>query len=167
MRLNKFRIERAGLSDLGVLHKLEVECFKKNAYSKTSLGLLLTDWRAASFKAIMNERIVGFIIGRVERIRGKRAGRIYTLNVEPKCRRRGIGEALMKRLEEEFSKRGCEEIFLEVAVNNVPAITLYKKLGYEVVEKLRNYYGPGKDAYRAKKIVKSSELESESIIKGS
>ncbi|MEM4138682.1 MAG: GNAT family N-acetyltransferase, partial [Sulfolobaceae archaeon] len=40
-----------------------------------------------------------------------------------------------------------EEVFLEVRVSNVPAISLYKKLGFREVKVLRYYYADGEDAY--------------------
>jgi ribosomal-protein-alanine N-acetyltransferase len=37
-------------------------------------------------------------------------------------------------------------MMLEVGVNNVSAIALYEKLGYENISTRKGYYGPGLDA---------------------
>ena len=36
-------------------------------------------------------------------------------------------------------------------MDNLPALNLYRRMGYRLVEKLENYYGAGRDAYRAVK----------------
>lgn len=55
---------------------------------------------------------------------------VESLHVDEKMRRKGIGEALMARFEEEAKKRGFNIIQLGVERTNVPAIELYKKMGY-------------------------------------
>ncbi|MEM3921558.1 MAG: N-acetyltransferase [Nitrososphaerota archaeon] len=146
------RIEQASLDDLEELYDLERKCFGGDAYTRSILRLLLIDPSSIPLKAVNAEgELVGSAIGRIEKIGGKVLGRVYTLDVRPDFRRRGIGAALLKRLEEEFRRLGCEKVVLEVAVDNEPAISLYKSLGYEFTSRLKDYYGRGRDAYRAEK----------------
>jgi ribosomal protein S18 acetylase RimI-like enzyme len=49
----------------------------------------------------------------------------------------GIGERLMRAIGERAASRGIEQLWLEVLVQNEPAIRLYEKLGYEVVRELQ------------------------------
>ena len=35
----------------------------------------------------------------------------------------------------------CEQLFLEVRVDNLPAINLYNKLGFREINRRKNYYG--------------------------
>lgn len=42
---------------------------------------------------------------------------------------------------------------LHVDVENEPAISLYKKLGFRIVESITGYYDSGKSAYRMVKDV--------------
>ena len=58
----------------------------------------------------------------------------------------GLGTGLMSYLMEELARRGIRKTFLEVESNNVPAIALYEKLGFERYGQRQGYYGPGKDA---------------------
>ena len=50
--------------------------------------------------------------------------------VVPEFRRYGFGEMLCKQLETIAQNRGLKRIRLHVDKNNVPAYSLYKKLGY-------------------------------------
>jgi len=145
------RVERAEPKDLDEIYEIEVECFGRESYSKWIYKWLLRDERAIFLKAVKDDTILGFVVGRVERSGKRLVGRIYTLNVRPELRGKGIGKLLMEIIEDSFKKEGCEEIILEVAVDNLPALNLYRRMGYRFVEKLENYYGAGRDAYRAVK----------------
>lgn len=75
-------------------------------------------------------------------------GRILTLDVLPEARRFGLGSQLMEQCERRLHAAGCEQVFLETAVNNDAAIGLYRKLGYEVLRTLPLYYSThALDAY--------------------
>lgn len=70
--------------------------------------------------------------------------------VAPDSRRKGLGTALLKNLEEYARKQTLIEIYFEVRESNLPAQMLYKKLGYEAVEILRGHYGDD-DGYLMRK----------------
>ena len=67
-------------------------------------------------------------------------GQIMNIAVEKDHRRKGIALGLMKLLEQTALKNNCENITLEVAVNNSGAISLYEKCGYSAVGKRSNFY---------------------------
>lgn len=58
---------------------------------------------------------------------------IRTLVVHPLFLKRQVGTSLMKFAEEYAVGRQMRSIRLDVSVNNVPGISLYKKLGYRYV----------------------------------
>jgi ribosomal-protein-alanine N-acetyltransferase len=75
-------------------------------------------------------------------------GRILTLDVLPEARRFGLASRLMNVCEARLKTAGCQQAFLETAVNNDAAIGLYRKLGYEVMRTLPLYYSShALDAY--------------------
>lgn len=82
--------------------------------------------------------------GRVLGYAGLRAvgteGDIQTIAVSHSARGSGIGRALMAELIAEAARRGVREIFLEVRVDNAPAIGLYAALGFEKIGTRRGYY---------------------------
>ncbi len=83
------------------------------------------------------DRIAGFVIAHPVR---RKYGRILTLDILPQARRSGLATNLMHACEERLRSIGCGEIYLETAVNNEPALRLYRKLGYQVLRTLPEYY---------------------------
>ncbi len=55
-----------------------------------------------------------------------------------------------------LSDTDIETIILEVNVNNIPAINLYKKLGFKIINTRKKYYN-GTDAYIMEKKVQNEE----------
>jgi ribosomal protein S18 acetylase RimI-like enzyme len=68
-------------------------------------------------------------------VRGER-GWIGGIGVTPFARRQGIAERLMRAVLDEARILGVREVWLEVLVQNEPAIRLYEKLGFEDVRGL-------------------------------
>lgn len=64
------------------------------------------------------------------------AGWIGGVGVVAARRGQGIGKQLMRAVEADARIRGLKRIWLEVLVQNTPAIALYEKLGYERVREL-------------------------------
>ncbi len=83
------------------------------------------------------KKIAGFIIAHP--VRGK-MGRILTLDIIPKARRLGLASLLMNKCECRLRSFGCKEMYLETAVNNEPALRLYRKHGYQILRTLPDYY---------------------------
>ncbi len=74
-------------------------------------------------------------------------GEIANLAVAPECRRRGIGEALLKEGLSRMKEKGCQCFFLEVRETNLAAQALYAKLGFKVMGRRKKYYqNPKEDA---------------------
>ncbi len=91
------------------------------------------------------EVIVGFVVAQ----RRRNIARILTLDTLPKARRFGLGLLLMEKCEQRLRLAGCEEIYLETAVNNEPALKLYHKLGYKILQTIPEYYSSqALDAFR-------------------
>jgi len=107
----------------------------------------------ATVKENGKEKIVGYIMNRIEiglsnfGFSLTKKGHVISIAVLEEYRRRGIGFSLMILAIEKFKKHNVSEIYLEVRVTNYPAINLYKKLNFEVVKVIPNYYSDGEDAY--------------------
>ena len=138
-------IERATWRDVRALVKLDRRCFKPiDAYAWYEF-LNLCVWPGLiTLKAIHAGRIAGFIAGDPRRQEGHTI--IVTIAVDPDYQRRGIGERLMREVEAR-SLHSLPRLQLMVRKSNLPALHLYRKLNYAVVETWPRYYEDGEDAY--------------------
>ena len=85
--------------------------------------------REASRVAVRDGEQVGLANLGLRRVEGWVGG----VGVVPAERGRGTGRLLMEALHAEARARGVERVWLEVIVENAPAIALYEILGYEHV----------------------------------
>ncbi|MEP2531832.1 N-acetyltransferase [Shimia sp.] len=65
---------------------------------------------------------------------------LLTLAVHPDARRGGIGRDLLDAFEAESQARGATRAFLEVAQDNLSAISLYDSRGYQTGGQRPDYY---------------------------
>jgi ribosomal protein S18 acetylase RimI-like enzyme len=82
--------------------------------------------------AILGEKLVGTSMGGYDGHRGW----IYYVAVHPDHRRQGIGSALMNRVEKDLAQIGCPKINLQVRSSNHQLVLFYKRLGYDVEERI-------------------------------
>ena len=101
-----------------------------------------------------NKEIAGYIMCRIEvglsnlGLGGLiRKGHVVSIAVLPQSRRKGVAKALINRALEGMRYYKAKQCFLEVRVTNDVAVSLYKKLGFEVTRTLSGYYSDGEDAY--------------------
>jgi ribosomal protein S18 acetylase RimI-like enzyme len=76
--------------------------------------------------------VVGSVMGGYDGHRGW----IYALAVRPEHRRKGIGTALCRHLEQQLIDRGCLKLNLQVRSENAQVIAFYEQLGYSVEDRL-------------------------------
>lgn len=67
--------------------------------------------------------------------------------VHPDARRQGVGAKLILAGLDWAQASGADRMLLEVRTDNLPAVSLYKSLGFDEISQRRDYYGPGHDAW--------------------
>lgn len=73
---------------------------------------------------------------------------ITNVAVSPEYRRQGIGRQLVTSAKAAAKNAAVNTMFLEVRVSNAPAISLYRKMGFENLGIRKNFYDhPAEDAY--------------------
>ncbi len=137
------RFRKARNEDLGQIQRIESLSFK-NPYPPYYTRALIESLSDVSLVAEIENKIVGYIFARIEY--GK-IGHIVTIAVDPKYRRMGIGEALMREVINKLKELNCSSVYLEVRVSNKPAINLYRKLGFLITRRIQKYYRDGEDAF--------------------
>jgi ribosomal-protein-alanine N-acetyltransferase len=136
--------------DFAALHKLDQACFPPGiSYSKTTLRYFLTLASADCVVAVDENHIAGFILSE----ENPPLAHIITLDVAEKQRRRGVGTALLKKLEANLALRGVRPILLETATDNEAAVAFWQRHGYRIEATLKRYYLGRVDAYEMRKIL--------------
>jgi len=132
-----------------LLHTAEAEiCARMMANSEPWITLrrdydmalkILTSSSREVYVAVLDGGIVGFIILVMQ---GAFVGYIQTMCVAPEWRSKGIGSQLMAFAEKRIFSE-TPNIFICCSSFNKGAQRLYKRLGYEVIGKLKDYIIPG------------------------
>jgi [ribosomal protein S18]-alanine N-acetyltransferase len=136
--LRKYRPE-----DFERLLEIDQACFVEGiAYSESELRYFLRMPSATTLVAEEGENLQGFVIADSFRQRrsARAMGRIITIDVVPRVQHSGAGTMLLTAAEDELRRAGCDSVMLEVAVDNAPALSFYKKHGYSVLKVLPRYY---------------------------
>lgn len=134
-----YALRRATLLDLRALHRLERVIFPHDAYPYPDLALLFLVPRIINLKVVAPD---GSLAGFVSASRGLSCERgwIITLGVDPAHQRRGLGAALLATAEARLKRAFVR---LTVRESNVPALQLYRRAGYTVIERRPAYYRDG------------------------
>lgn len=143
-------IETASIRHLDVLCEIEKQCFTAEAFTRQQIANLLTDYDSITLIAKESSQVVGFIIGTVCCERSALTGHILTLDILPAYRRKGAGAKLLRQMEVLFRNKGVKGFRLEVREDNFAAINLYRRFGYKIIGKLKNYYGTTHGLYLRK-----------------
>lgn len=96
----------------------------------------------SSAKTPQGKGIVGFIVAES----GSHGGHIITIDVTSAARRSGVGSLLLRAAEDRLGKAGAPSVELETAVDNISALSFYKRHGYSVIRTFPRYYANGVDA---------------------
>ena len=128
--------------DIEPVHRLEAELFTVDPWSIEQFWSELAQPTRAYVVAVDGERIIGY------------AGAfllapdsdVQTIAVSPRDQGRGVGAILLTWLIEQAAAQGCRQMLLEVRSDNVPAIAMYERFGFERISVRRDYYERGVDA---------------------
>ena len=135
-------IVRMNESHVSAVAELEKLCFS-DPWSENSVASELKNKLALWLVAEEEGRVSGYIGSQTC---GDESD-VMNVAVHPDFRRRGIAEALVNRLVDELKAIDSHSLTLEVRASNVPAISLYEKLGFSEVGRRKNYYrNPREDA---------------------
>lgn len=90
------------------------------------------------YLAIENDKAVGLIMGVIRNYdkydyldyKCPKSGEITELIITNRVRNQGIGNLLMKKMEDYFKSIGCEYVFIDVFAYNKSALKFYEKNSY-------------------------------------
>ena len=137
------RVEPMALDDLRAVHAIERASFTVPWPDDAYRNELLTNRLASYVVARAADTVVGFagLWVMVDE------AHVTTFAVDPRWRRRGVGERLLLALLHIAVARRAREATLEVRLSNMPARRLYEKYGFRPVGIRPRYYSDnGEDA---------------------
>lgn len=146
-----YALRRATLRDLRAVHRLERVIFPRDAYPYFDLTLLFLTPGVINLKIAAPDGSLAAFACATRGLARDRAW-IVTLGVNPVHQRRGLGAALLARAEARIG-RPC--VRLTVRESNQPAIRLYQRAGYAVIERKNGYYRDGEAGLVMEKRVES------------
>ncbi|KPV62717.1 MAG: putative N-acetyltransferase [Candidatus Bathyarchaeota archaeon BA1] len=140
-------------TDLEKVMHINRVCLPEN-YTSFFFMDLHEHFPATFLVAEKNDAIVGYVMCRVETglsnygILGiSKKGHVISIAVLPEHRRQGIAHALMLEAMKNMLTYKAKECYLEVRISNTPAISLYKKMGFETIRTIHGYYSNGESAH--------------------
>jgi len=142
--MEHIRIRRMRYEDIPQVVAIEKDSFKK-PYPPTLIMQILSYFPEGFLVAedVRSNKVVGYIMGLIE----WNHGHIISIATSREYRRRGIGTALLKELEDIlFKKYNLNCIVLEVRFNNREARMFYYRRGYMDKRLLPRYYEDNTDA---------------------
>ena len=134
------KMEACHVAQVAQLEKL---CFS-DPWSEKSVASELENKWALWLVALEDDVVVGYIGSQT----AVDETDVMNVAVHPDHRRKGIAEALIGNLVSELKAQGSHALMLEVRDSNVPAISLYEKLGFLQVGLRKNYYHNPKEHAR-------------------
>ena len=138
-------IRRAQPADIPHIVAIERMAFV-DPWDESTLRESLAYFPETFFVAQNNGNIAGFVAAGLEDTGEEFYGHIMNLAVAPDYRRRGVGQHLIRRLEQEFALSGASGVQLEVRITNTGAQEFYRRLGYREVFQIASYYANNEDA---------------------
>ena len=139
----RIRVEPMTVEDLRAVHAIERASFFVPWPDDAYRNEILTNRLATYVVARAGDEIVGFggLWVMVDE------AHITTFAVDPRWRRRGVGEWILLALLDRAQERHAREATLEVRLSNMPARRLYEKYGFRPVGIRPRYYSDnGEDA---------------------
>jgi len=113
----------------------------KDKESVNTLGQILKDnfdvEKRNSFEKVLVYVLDGQIVGFIEYMKMYEVVEIEYIVVSENKRRMGIGRSL---IQEAINNQDVEKVILEVKTSNTSAIEFYKRLGFNNIRVIKNYY---------------------------
>lgn len=105
-------------------------------------------------QALIGEVVTGFAISRV--VAGE--AELLTIALDPETRGRGLAKPLLAGHAQSVRRAGGEALFLEVAEDNVPALALYRGMGFREIGRRKAYYPPIEGGKRRDALTMQADL---------
>lgn len=122
--------------DLATVNTLEQQLFPHDPWSDQQWWQELASDHCHYWVVEQDQQIVGYGGVSIQRPDAD----IQTMAIAPAVQGRGVGGLLLDTVIEHAREQGVRHIFLEVREDNVPALALYRRRGFEQISIRHRYY---------------------------
>ncbi|MDL2209971.1 ribosomal protein S18-alanine N-acetyltransferase [Desulfovibrio sp. OttesenSCG-928-O18] len=130
--------------DLGAVAALEAVSFP-TPWTAQQYEAVMRHGGCVLFGALLESTLAGYIAVAMQPATNEME--VYNIAVAAELRCKGIGKKLLRLTLEAAARNDISRAILEVRRSNVPAIALYRSLGFEQVGERKGYYhDTGEDA---------------------
>ena len=128
---NDLSLALASAADVAALESIAREC---------GLGVDFQAELRRPYAWLRVARLAGDVVGFLLAWRAADELHLTDLGVSAPARRRGVARSLVSDLRREGERTDARLILLEVRESNVPALALYRALGFEELDRRAQYY---------------------------
>ncbi len=133
-------VRKAVAADAGVIAAAERE-YMDCPWTEAQVSDEIADERVTFLVAENGGALIGYVSAKTTLDECE----FGNIAVAENYRRRGAASALMTELFRAVASAGARKVFLEVRSDNIAAVSLYERFGFEVLRVRSGYYN-GKDA---------------------
>jgi ribosomal-protein-alanine N-acetyltransferase len=147
-------IRRANVDDLPSILRIEKKSFDRDAWDRE---IFLDYLERAARSVFLVATVQGTIAGYALAFHSQTRAEIHSVAVAPGARGQGIAIALLRRTLAALLRKGFATVSLNVRIGNEAAIQLYRKLGFQRVRRVHEYYEDGAPAWRMRRSLPHSD----------
>lgn len=141
-------------ADLDDLVAMEQELFGPGAWSRQSLAEEI----AGPGRWYVGAESEGALVGYAGLWFDGDDAQVMTVGTRPQAQGRGVGRLLLDALIDRARELHAGAMFLEVRVDNDPALALYRRAGFEQIGLRKRYYQPENvDAWTMRKDLRTAD----------
>jgi ribosomal-protein-alanine N-acetyltransferase len=101
--------------------------------------------------SLNNDTLIGFSLFEINSL--EEMAHLYKIYVDPLYREQKIAKKMLSKSSEDFKQLELKSIFLEVALYNNNALSLYRGFGFDQLNVIKKFYSDGSDAIAMQKIL--------------
>ncbi|WP_419903081.1 ribosomal protein S18-alanine N-acetyltransferase [Kiloniella sp.] len=129
-------ILEAGLEHTEVLAELHARSFPDAMWDANSISQILSQVPNNGFIYCIKGTPIGFALW--QNVAGE--AEILTICIDPEWRGNGFSRLLVAEIVTYLSQNQVSKLFLEVAEDNIAAISLYSNVGFKEIGRRKKYY---------------------------
>ena len=128
-------------SDINEVYRINKSSFTTDAWSRDAIEREFKLPYSVRFVLESDGKVIGYCV--IWLIKGEAF--IMSIAIERNLRGRGLGRYFMEKIIDDLRNR-AQTFLLDVRKSNLPAIRLYRSLGFSIVKERKKFYSDGENA---------------------